>query len=100
MQKLKIFLKYDEKGESIVDMFLLTEAQIEKIAQDIDKQFKIGSSIQKALLHAIKTYKDAELLMALSLIFNVCFVDYHIQREMNLAFSLASCGARMPAKMQ
>jgi len=100
MQKLKIILKYDEKGGNLVDFFLLEDGQVEKIAQDIDVQLHKNPSIAKVVLYCIEKYKESELLVAISLIFNVCFVDYHIQREMNLAFSMASCGAKMPAKMQ
>ena len=99
MKKLKLNIPYDLNKETIFDIFHTDSVTMEKIGAEIHKHIKKDPSINKAVEFCVTKYKDIELVVALMLIVNICFVDYHMQQEMDLAFKMMSNGVRMPREM-
>ena len=97
--KLKLTIPCNLDKESMIEIFQTSHEAIDEIGGEIDKQLSSDPSINTAIKFCIDKYVDLDLLLALMLILNICILDHHMQKEMDLAFKMMSNGARMPEEV-
>lgn len=98
--KLKMQFTYNPKGESLSEVFCLSEENAKKIGLFIDKLTRGEATPRDLMNKCVEKYKDVELLVAICMIWNICMVDARIQQEIAEQIALARTGGRMPKEIQ
>ena len=99
MKRVRLNIPYNLDSDTIVDIFQTDHEIVSKIGSEIDAQLKQNPSVNNIVKYCVNKYKDIELLLALMLVWNICILDYHMQRELDMALKVAQCGGRTPEEI-
>ena len=98
--KHKIQFDYNPKGDTLAEVFGVSEERAGKIGLFIDKLVQGKSTPRGLMTKCLEEYEDIELLIAICMVWNICMIDATIQQEIAEQIALARVGIRMPKEMQ
>jgi len=97
--KLKLILNYKKDGSHIAEMLGFSESIITDIASFINSELNNKITPVQLINICIEKYKDADLLIAFMLIWNICMVDAQARMILD-HIEFARMGTVMPREIQ